>query len=311
MTRKSITIVLASIDSTKTIEASVQGFLNELDGRGQVIVADASRDGSTRNLPESVIVTSHEGGTLAPKLWREGLIRSDSDLVAFSTGQMVPRPGWLNGLLARMESSGAAGVGGPIAAGRGLASIDKALYLLRYANYLPPVPESSSFDPPGDNAIYRRQDLDAVASSWADGFWEVEVHAALRSMGRSVTMASGAAVEFTGGCRFGSALGHRWKHARRYGAGRSAGSGLMTRLARVIVSPVVPALLLARIIRNLRSRGEPIGRWLPALPHLGVLLATWSIGEGWGTIAGPNRCRLLGMEHDKPLKMNTSGTVSP
>ena len=286
-----ITVVLASIESKATIAASVRGFLDELGSRGRVLVADASRDGSAACVPSGVEVTSHAPGTLAPELWREGLVRSNSDLVAFSTTQMMPRDGWLDGLLARLNSSEASGVGGPIAAGSGLSAVDRALYLLRYASYLPPVPESSMFAPPGDNAIYRRADLDAIDSSWRDGFWEVEVHSALRAIGKSVTMASGAIVVFAGGCRFRSALSHRLAHARRYGAGRSEGLGLAARLGRSLASPLVPPLLLTRIVRNLRSRGEPLGDWVSAMPYLGALLATWSFGEAWGTVAMHSSCR--------------------
>lgn len=291
MIAPSISIVLASIDSKATIEPSVQGFLDELDGRGRVIVVDASKDDSARLVSEDVTLVRRDVGRLAPELWGDGLSLVDTDLVAFSTTQMVPRFGWLNGLLERLESSGASGVGGPIAPSRGLSSIDKALYLLRYANYLPPVPDSSSFDPPGDNALYRCKDLARVGASWASGFWEVEVHSALRALGKTLSMDPESAVEYRGGCRFGKAVHHRFRHARRYGACRSAGLGIASRAARAMASPIVPPLLLARIVRNLRSRNEPLGRWLPALPHLGALLATWSMGEVCGTLAGAVRCR--------------------
>ncbi len=305
-----ITVVLASIDSKQTIAASVQGFMRELDGRGRVVVADASRDGSAGYVPKGVAVTWHPLGTLAPELWREGLIRSNSEFVAFSTAQMIPRSGWLDGLLARLATGDASGVGGPIAAGQSLSAVDRALYLLRYASYLPPVPESSSFDPPGDNAIYRKADLDAVAPSWHEGFWEVEVHAALRSLGKSVTMDSSAIVDFVGGCQFQSALRHRLAHARRYGAGRSEGLRIAARAGRALAAPLVPPLLLARIVRNLRSRGEPMARWFPALPHLGALLATWSLGEAWGTIGGSGRCRQSDLDCDTSLEVIASGVAS-
>ena len=47
-------------------------------------------------------------GRLAPELWRDGLNATDSPLVAFSTAAIVPAPGWLDAMLARLAETGAA-----------------------------------------------------------------------------------------------------------------------------------------------------------------------------------------------------------
>jgi hypothetical protein len=290
----SVAIVLASIDARATIAASVRGFLDDLGDRGRLIVADGSRDGSAelaRAVSSRVEVVTLPPGSLAPVLWREGMLASDAEIVAFSTAQMMPHPGHLDALLAPMTNDVASAVGGPIAAGRDLSAVDRAMYLLRYANYLPPVPESATFDPPGDNAAYLRRDLDLVADSWRSGFWEIDVHRRLRALGRPIATAHQAVVEFVGGCSLGGAMSHRLAHARRFGSGRAEGRGLAARLARSAAAPVVPPLLLSRILRNLHARGEPIGPWLPALPFLGVLLSAWSLGEAAGAILGPGRGR--------------------
>ena len=294
MSGPSVAIVLASIDASATIGASVREFLTQLGDRGRVIVADGSRDGSAeiaQAVSAEVQVVDRTPGTLAPVLWREGLVASETEVVVFSTAQMIPRSGHVDALLAALDLLGASAVGGPIAAGRNLSAVDRAMYLLRYANYLPPVPESSTFDPPGDNAAYLRRDLDLVADSWRSGFWEIEVHRQLRALGRRIATVPTAVVEFAGGCTLGGAIAHRLAHARRFGSGRSEGRGLAARIVRSSAAPVVPPLLLSRIFKNLRARGEPLGPWLPALPHLGVLLSAWSLGEATGALLGPGRGR--------------------
>ena len=288
MTRSSVTIVLASIDAEATIAESLSRFLDELRGRGRVIVADASRDrslGIAASVSSTVEVVAARPGTLAPELWGLGLERVDTEFVAFSTAQMLPRAGWLDAMLATLQATSASGVGGPIAARPRLSAIDRALYLLRYASYLPPVPHSKTFQPPGDNAVYRRRDLLRVRGRSREGFWEVENHARLMKLGKTLAMSPEAVVDFAGGCRLGAALSHRLAHARRYGASRCEGLGVTRRAARAAIAPLVPALLLARIIANLRSRREPLGPWLGSFPYLGLLLGTWSIGEAIGAIA--------------------------
>ena len=54
---------------------------------------------------------------------------------------MIPARGWLDAMLARLEETGAAAVGGPIEPAEGLSATDRAVYLLRYVNYLRPLPE--------------------------------------------------------------------------------------------------------------------------------------------------------------------------
>ncbi len=153
---------------------------------------------SCATLPR-VQVLRRPPGRLAPELWRDGLDATDAPLVAFSTAQMVPASGWLSALLDRLDETGAAVVGGPIEPASGLSAADRALYLLRYVNYLRPLPESGAVEPPGDNALYRRDRLRGLDAVWEDGFWEVEVHRRLRARGERLAMANEAAVEFRRG----------------------------------------------------------------------------------------------------------------
>jgi hypothetical protein len=289
------TLVIASLDSEATLRPSLRAFLSEVAPGDDIILVDASRDRSAdvcERTFSSVRVLRRAPGHLVPELWAAGLRAATTPLVAFSTAQMVPRPGWLDSLRARLESPSVAGVGGSIAPGLSLSRADRALYLLRYANYLPPVPASAQFEPPGDNALYRRDWLEAIEPSWLAGFWEVEVHQDLRKRGADLACAPDAVVEFQGGTDFAEALQHRVAHARRYGHGRTRNKDWPHRLVRSVAFPAVPPLLLARIIRSLRSRGEPVEPWLASIPQLLVFLSAWSMGEAAGACLGPPRRRL-------------------
>jgi hypothetical protein len=253
-----------------------------------VILVDASRDGTADEavrLFPGLRVLRRPPGRLAPELWRDGLDATGAPLVAFSTAQMVPADGWLSALLDRLDATGAAAVGGPIEPASGLSAGDRALYLLRYVNYLRPLPDAAEAEPPGDNALYRRDRLRGLEACWEGGFWEAEVHRALRDRGERLAMAREAAVAFVGGMPPALALRQRLAHARRYGSERALRMGRAQRLARSAAAPAVPAVLLRRIAAALRTRGQPLGPWLPALPRLSLLLAAWSLGEAramWG-----------------------------
>jgi len=287
---ESLAVVVALTDpATPALGASLARFAAEVCTSGEVVIVDASGTSASLELArrfDNVRVIPRPAGRLAPSLWRDGLLATDSALVAFTTAQMIPRPGWPAALRAKICETGAAGVGGPIEPGAGLSMTDRAVALLRYSSYFPPLPNSSQANPPGDNALYRRDRLMAVESSWIDGFWEVEIHDALRDRGNTLAMADAAVVTFEGGGGLLSMTRQRVRHARRYGAVRSKGRGAIARLAKIASSPLVPPLLCVRIVKALRSRRMALAPWLMALPCLMVLASAWAFGEAVGTWQG-------------------------
>jgi hypothetical protein len=158
--------------------------------------------------------------------------------------------------------------------------------LLRYSNYFSPLPTRKPPEPPGDNALYRRERLEAVEHSWVDGFWEVEVHQALREHGDFLTMAGTAIATYEGGAGWRSMIRQRLRHAKRYGMFRSRRSGFLKRFLRIAVSPLVPIWLCLRALRHLQSRRRRLIPWISASPGLMVLASAWTIGEVVGTWLG-------------------------
>lgn len=288
--RPTVSVVLAAIEARATIAESLARFLDEAGSDGEVILVDASSDGTADHavaLFPGLRVLRRPPGTLAPELWRDGLNASRAPLVAFSTAQMVPARGWLTALRRRLDSAGAAVAGGPIEPANRLSPADRAVYLLRYVNYLRPFSSPDPAEPPGDNALYRRAALEGLESYWAAGFWEVEIHRQLRIRGETLVMADQAPVEFQGGGGFRLALRQRRVHARHYGAARGGRMSLAERLVRSAAAPLIPALLIRRIAAALAQRGRRVGPWLSAVPSLSLLLAAWSVGETLGTWLGP------------------------
>jgi hypothetical protein len=287
-----LTIIVAATEPVGgSLAARLARFADEAGPLGQVIVVDASATAQVASLSlgfANVRVLARPSGQLAPRLWRDGLIAAETPLVAFTTAQMFLRPGWRDAMLAPLRQTGAAGVGGPIEPGPGLSSTDRAVALLRYSRYFPPLPASTRAEPAGDNAVYRRDRLVEVESAWSDGFWEVEVHRALRDRGETLALADRAVATFEGGSRLLAMAGQRARHALIYGAGRSRGLTTLAKVARFLASPLVPPLLCGRIAANLRSRGIALAPWTPALPSLGVLASAWAVGEAVGTWRGPS-----------------------
>ncbi len=287
MSRPPVVLILAAPNSGPDAVESVRAFLGELGANDHlVVVGPAEQLRAVLDQDSRLHLLEKDPHALVPDLWRAGLEASNAPLVAFSTAGMRPEPGWLQSLTSALVRSGAAAVGGPIAPERALSSGDRAVYLHRYARYWPPVRAGSDMEPPGENAIYVRQHLQDLEPLTGSGFWEVEIHRALRANGRSVAFEPSAVVRFMGGVRFGRLLTSRGRHARRFGAFRSAGQGVAARGRSVLRTPLVPAVLVCRAMRAVPQKREPWSRWGAALPGLGALALTWAGGELWGTVFG-------------------------
>jgi hypothetical protein len=288
-TVESVAVVVALTDpATPALRSRLARFADEVGPLGEVLLVDASGTSAGQEAAQNlanVRVISRPVGRLAPVLWRDGLLATDAALVALTTAQMTPRPGWLSALKDQLVLTNAAGVGGPIEPGLGLSRTDQAVALLRYSSYFPAINEAFlHIDPPGDNALYPRDCLMDVESAWINGFWEVVVHKALRDRGETLVMAESAVVTFEGGIGLRSMTRQRLRHAMRFGSGRSRGLGPLARLGRVVAAPLVPPLLCVRIARSLRERKMGRRPWLPALPRLIWLASAWAIGEAAGTL---------------------------
>ena len=322
MTRtRDVAVIIASVDAGIDSRARLARFAEEVSCRGEVLVIDASPDScgeaSARGLRD-VRVVKRPQGMLAPHLWRDGLNATESRYVAFSTTSMSPEIGWLESLIKQIEDSKAAGVGGPILPDDSLNATDRAIYLLRYLNYFkamngelehksishrfaivnrfdshcsPPlhggeqnrvVSGRTDPEPPGDNALYRRESLHPFQELIAKGFWEVDIHRALRSQGERLSMSDNGYVIYQGGSRFTATIHQRIRHAMIYGGSRGSLMSPIEKLARTLASPLVPLLLLRRIAGQLHSKNLGWESWLPAFPFLSILATAWAWGEAVG-----------------------------
>ena len=227
-------------------------------------------------------------GALVPELWGAGLRAARGPAVAFTTTRFRVAEGWGRALLDALEE-GAAGAGGPIRLGAGAGLRTRAVHLLRYADFAPGRDEGPVEEIPGDNAAYRRAELDRAGGSGEEGFWDVEVHRRLRSEGGDLVWVPQAEAEMVDSGALPAFLLQRFRHGRRYGRyrARELESSVWRSLA---AAPLVPAVLAVRALR--RQGPRTLAASLPAVPHLLVMAAAWAAGEArgaWDVVGGGDR----------------------
>src|SRR5262249_24870315 len=132
---------------------------------------------------------------------------------------------------------------------------------------------------PGDNAAYGRTALESVRSTWENGFWEPDVHRALKERGARL-MHDPTVVAFQGRSAGAAAfVRQRLAHGRAPRRQRGAGFGTARNVAAVFLAFAVPALLLLRQSRTVLGKGRHRGVFLASLPLLAVFDTAWALGE--------------------------------
>ena len=231
-----------------------------------------------------VHVITVPGAALVPELWEAGIRQSRADIVALTTLDCLPQPGWISAILSAHRRPVAA-VGGTITCDPHGRVLDWAVYLCRYSPYIEPR-EGPAVEIAGDNASYKRFAIDECPEPRRDGFWEANVHEALRRAGRQLWLDPGIRVVYRNPFGFAAFIRQRFQHGMRFTRGRSAELPPWERALRAVLWPVVPVLMLLRIARRVVAEGRHCRKLVLALPVLTLFLMAWALGEAVGYARG-------------------------
>jgi hypothetical protein len=287
-----LSVVVGSADSSGALRDCLTALRTACEGiDAEILVVDASHDDGAEAACAAfpnVRLTRLSAGTLVPVLWGTGLRGARGRVVAFAIGQCVVEPGWARAMLDGI-ARGASGVGGRLDLRDGSSATVRATFYLRYSAWLAagrgPVREIA-----GDNAAYDHEALRAAQDRLAAGFWEVDVHARFRELGKTLVLHQDATARFGGELALGRMAALRFAHGRHSGAFRVA-QGIRTRWQMVLGAPLVPGVLLVRVAR--RVAGVP-AHWPGFLSALGaflVLATAWAAGEAIGGLTAPPKMR--------------------
>lgn len=219
-------------------------------------------------------------GALVPALWSKGITSSSGDIVALTISPMLPAPDWVQTIRAEHRSHDA--VAGAIDPGPKLRIRDWAEYFCRYAPDMLPFSAHQCDALPGDNAAYKRPLLDRTQELWRDGFWEPPVNRRLAEQGVELWHSPAVLVRQGRSAGARSFLRQRLVHGRAHGRQRGARFGVLRNLAGVAGAPIVPALLTARVLKQVYGRGRHRIRALVALPLMLAFDVAWAMGEARG-----------------------------
>lgn len=283
ITRKpQLSVVIASHNARSSILECLAVVEKQREGRDvEILIVDNSKDGTAdiahRQFPDLNIVHA-SNQSLIPELWETGIRQCAGDIIALTSAHFIPASNWMDEIL-KAHQSPYAGIGGAIENDPAGGWVDWAVYFCRYSLYMLPFPEHTVQDFAADNASYKRWALDRCRHIRQRGFWEVFVHAELRKQNLELWLTPAIVVYHKKSFDLSRFLKQRFQHGKKFGGRRAKNFTIVQRLIYILVSPLIPFVLLSRIMRQVWKKRRHGSKFLLSLPVLILFLLSWSAGE--------------------------------
>lgn len=291
--QRRVSVVIASIVGPPFIDDCLESIRAEAERlRAEVIVvacgdeAYAERIRSKFPWIQVVHQPQREG---VPSLRRRGVERAGGEIVAIIEEHCLAAPDWIEQALAAHALGDYAAVGGPVADHSYRRLRDWVVYFLEYNISLPPAPDGETTFLNGANVAYRRDVLLGHRALLERGYWEASLNPALLAEGFRFRSAPRMIVHHRGPFEFGYYLGQRYWFSRAFAGARAQSMPWPKRLAYLVLAPVVPLLLLARMAARVGRRRCRVPQFVMSLPLLAPAVVVYVCGEWMGYLAGPGR----------------------
>ena len=210
-------------------------------------------------------------------------------VVAITEDQCIPPESWCAAIMATHAKPYAVphgAVGGPVDKHQPDRIINWAIYLRELGTYMPPIAEGPVESLTDCNVTYKRDALDQIAAVWMAEFHEPEVHAALRERGQTLWLSPKLLTYQQREIILGPAIRERYEFGRLYGGLRVAHLSGFRRLLLIAATPLLPVLMVYRVLQGVIRKRRNVGVCLAAMPYLILFAAVWSWGELVGYVTG-------------------------
>jgi hypothetical protein len=238
---------------------------------------------STFGLSDLVTLPS---GALVPALWGAAIVRATGEIIAVTITACTPAPDWIDSIVAA-HATPYVGIGGVINIAADASIVDRALHIVRYTPYLPPLAGARVEEIAGDNGTYKRRAFEGLTAHLGKhGFWEAELHRELRARGEMLWVDPRIRVSHAHSYSAAAFSAQRFAHGRHFGRARRRSLTAGAAVVRAMLAPVVPTVMIARQVSVLSQRGRLDLQNASALPLAFWFLTCWAWGEAVGLLGG-------------------------
>jgi len=288
--RPELSVVLACDGAIGRLQESVDAIERACNGiRAEILIVHPVETPVAMSASASIGIRQIEvPSRLVPVLWGRGLAVANGKVVALTTTQFRVESGWARALLAGLSNDEFAGVGGRMVVSAHAPRLTRAAFLIRYSEHMGTDAADQPRDIAGDNAAYVLERVLRDYPEIASGFWEVDVHRLMRSAGERFGRAPEAVAEFEPAFTLREMIANRFVHGGHFGSYRVRALG-WPRWRAVAVTPLVPIVLLARILGRVRRSGQSFSTTAGAMPYMILLLIAWAAGEACGAVSATSK----------------------
>ena len=234
----------------------------------------------------AVRFVSNEGQRTPLELASRAIRETTREVVLLTEDHCIPAPDWVASMRAAIDTRCAA-AGGLIVQEGDVTATDFAFYFVDFFRYAAATRVAPSPTLSVCNVAYRRSDLEQISDPpWRSFFHETAVNTALRARFGPLLLTPSSRVVMHRHVALGDAIRERYAFGRLFGATRLASSSPSMRVVYKILSPVLPAVLLARMALAALKSPALLSRFIRGFVPLTLMVFAWTLGEWLGYLTG-------------------------
>jgi hypothetical protein len=215
-----------------------------------------------------------------------GLRAAQGDIIAMTEDHAIPAPDWLSTIAALHRTLPHAVIGGTIDHSA-TAMLNWAVYLVDFGRYESPIMVGPASYVSDINVSYKRGPLEQIRDCWEQFYHETAVHGRLAASGNVLWLSPRLKVGYDrGSLPLARLVRERVAWARLFAARRIIASGLLKRVAFLVLTPLLPVVLYSRRLRDAIRKKRAGGRFIAVSPLLLSLLFLSAFGEFLGYLTG-------------------------
>jgi hypothetical protein len=211
-----------------------------------------------------------------------GVENAGGRIVAITVDHCTVTEHWCRQILRAHEKPFAA-IGGAIEKGTQPDTLSNwAVHIYDYCNYgsyLMPYEEGPASDLSDCNVSYKRDVLGSTSNIWIDDFNVSLLNKALLIRGETLWLSPEIIVHQHRNIAFKSASRIAFHRGRAFASARTVNSSENQRILYTIFSPLLPAILMTRLVKNVYRKKIHYRIILLTLPLIALFTFLWSWGE--------------------------------
>lgn len=281
-----LSIVIAAWNGAEALRRCLISLENQVEAAEVIAVSNFSvEDLESDSRFSFVKFAFSEAETTVPQLRSRGIFLADGGIIALAEDHCFFDKDWSQDIRKAHESNHAA-IGGAIENASGSRALDWAVYFFDYGKYMPSNHSGETETLSGFNASYKKEILDELRETYANGFFETFFNEELKKRGYKLYLTDSAIIFHAKNYELKKTLIQFYHLARSFAARRIATAPFSKRAAFAVVSLVLPIILPTRIALNIIKKNRRFKELVVSLPCLVLLMSAWSWGEFRGYLSG-------------------------